>query len=143
MNADERTPGQQGYGQQTSQQAERQPTSEATTEPADTPQETGQAAYGNSGGTGTMTEGSSQGQEADLGQADRGESGAMFQGSEDDTGGSASGQASAEQSQDQQDSGSGQAFADQGQGASADEGTTDIEVERSQGRESDIEGKSL
>jgi hypothetical protein len=44
-----------------------------------------------------------------------------------------------------------QNFADQGQGAmnedlmgsDEDSGTTDIEVERSQGRESDIEGSSL
>lgn len=160
MNADERASGQQGYGQQSPQQssdgattAQQQPASQqqqqqqqqATMTGQDqegSPVDTGQAAYGNSGETDTLSQNSSSlGQESDMGQAGGG--GALFSGSGEDMG-SAQG-ASAEQGSDRQD------FADQGQGAlnedlmgsSDDGGTTDIEIERSQGRESDIKGSSL
>ena len=139
MNADERTPGQQGYGQQSPQQSDgQQPSSQQQQVPGQNPEggpsSTGQASYGNSGQADTLSQNSSfEGQESDFGQAGgQGSESTLFKGSQDDTGGGAS----------------GQQFADQGQGAMNEDlmgadGTTDIEVERSQGRENDIEGSSL
>lgn len=104
--------------------------------------DTGQASYGNSGQGDAMTQNQNrpdQGQEADLGQgAQSGEGGSGFVGSSTDN--------SSEYLQSGSDS---QDFAEQGQGALDEDddddaiGTTDIETERSQGRESDIEGSSL
>lgn len=90
MNADERAPGQQGYGQQSSQ--ERQPGKDENRVP-----DTGQAAYGNSG-------------QADVAPG-----------------------ASPSPSEDQHADSLPEDY----------EGTTDIEVERSQGREPGIEGAGL
>jgi hypothetical protein len=187
MNADERTPGQQGYGQQSPQQfqnqqqpASQQPSAQQQQQqpsgqqqgqvaPTSEGQEggsmaTGQASYGNSGEATTLSQNSSSfGQDSDLGQSDQsqqsseGSDSSLFRGSDDDLGSAGSGQAGgggdvggSGQIAGQQGSGD-QDFADQGQGAlnedlmgsDDDGGTTDIEVERSQGRESDIEGSSL
>lgn len=195
MNADERTPGQQGYGEQTPQQGQdqTQPTGQQR-QPGQGPQgnmaeqgqggsaSTGQASYGNSGETGTDTlsqNSSSLGQDSDLGQSNQasqsnqGSNSGLFGGpssdmgsgsagtgrtgiegsldgpnqSESDMGGS-TGRSGIEGSLDETGE---QDFADQGQGAlsedamgsSQNRGTTDIETERSQGRETDIEGSSL
>lgn len=154
MNADERTPGQQGYGQQSPQQEQgQQAQSQQQQQPTMSDQDqggsmaTGQAAYGNSGQADTLSQNSSSmGQGADFGQtgsqSNQGTNdSSLFRGGSDDTG---SGGISSQQ-------GSGdQSFADQGQGAmnedlmgSSDDGTTDIEIERSHGRESDVEGKNF
>nr|WP_314446470.1 hypothetical protein [uncultured Sphingomonas sp.] len=194
MNADERTPGQQGYGEQTSQQADgAKGQQQQIGQQQDGGTSTGQASYGNSGDTGSATlsqNSTSLGQESDIGQSGQGRDTGLFSGSDDDLGsstgrtgidgsmdqsgqsgtrpgsneGGSTGRAGIEGSLDtQSDEGlsTGQAtgqqasgnqnFADQGQGAMSedllgsdrDSGTTDIEVERSQGRESDIEGSSL
>lgn len=153
MNADERTPGQQGYGQQSPQQSETggDRSSSRGGQDADMTDEgragdmtTGQASYGNSGETDTLSQNSSSsGQESDMGQ---GGDGGLFNSSQEDRGGSAPSQAAG-----QQPSSSGQASSEQGQdaqsedlmGSDDDSGTTDIEIERSQGRESDVEGSSL
>ncbi|GAA4005108.1 hypothetical protein [Sphingomonas humi] len=156
MNADERTPGQQGIGEQRSQHNQANEHADRQQQQQQTPQDggmsTGQASYGNSGETGTDTlsqDSSSLGQESDLGQtnqsADNRQDGdrSLFRGSDKDMGSTGE--------TDRQDT-TGQDFADQGQGAlnedlmGSDEDTarnTDIETERSQGRESDIEGSSL
>lgn len=152
MNADERNNQQQGYGQQDDKQANQQHNAaqgQQQQQPtAQDDESTGQASYGNSGesDTGTISQNiSDTGQEADLGQSDDPK---LFSGSDDDLGGSAS---SGQQGGESDASGmrsTDQSFADQGQGAMLEDtkgsdGTTDIEVERSQGRESDIEGSSL
>lgn len=149
MNADERSSGQQGYGQQSPQQSQSQDQQTGRQNPdqqisgqqqgqqASAEQggsmASGQASYGNSGDTGTLSQNSSDlGQQSDMGQSGQQQDSGLFSGSEDDMGSSGD-----------------QNFADQGQGAlnedrmGSDEGTTDIEIERSQGRESDIEGSSL
>jgi hypothetical protein len=150
MNADERNPGQQGYGQQSPQQSQGQQANSQQQQQSETMQqgqqadsmETGQASYGNSGEADLLSQNSSSmGQESDMGQS--GEGSSLFSGSEDDMGGSSSGQAMSDQG-----SQSDQSSADQGQSAlnedlMGSDGITDIEVERSQGRESDIEGNSL
>lgn len=172
MNADERTPGQQGYGQQTSQEADgqrardqqgnQQPTGQQQQQqPTDQGQgqdggamSTGQASYGNSGETDELSQNSSSlGQENDMGQ-DRGDQGGqrLFSGSDDDLGGAGSdGMPSAlggggYGGSGQTTGGDDQDFASDGQGALDDndgDGTTDIEIERSQGRESDVEGRGI
>lgn len=152
MNADERNPGQQGYGQQSPQQSQgqqagsqQQQQSETMSDEQDGGMSTGQAAYGNSGEADVLSQdSSSMGKHNDAGQsASQGSNNSLFSGSKDDMGGSAS-----SPSMNQQGSQSDQDFADQGQGAlnedlMGSDGTTDIEVERSQGRESDVEGKGL
>jgi hypothetical protein len=164
MNADERNPGQQGYGQQSPQQSQGQ---QASGQQQKQPQQsetmnqgqqdgsmaTGQASYGNSGEADLLSQNSSsQGQESDMGESgEQGGDSSLFAGSEHDMGSSGQaggGTGSTGQSASQQGSGADQSFADQGQGAlnedlMGSDGTTDIEVERSQGRESDIEGNSL
>lgn len=98
----------------------------------------GQASYGNSGETDTMSQSrnrSDEGQQADMGQAG-GKGGSGFVGS------------SANDSGEYLQSSAGDRdFAEQGRGAiedpSVDAAGADVETERSQGRESDIEGSSL
>lgn len=101
----------------------------------------GQAGNGNDTGEGMPlgTAGGGYGGSAETQSG--GQSGSGFVGSSSDT------SSDYLQTQDDDD----QDFADQGQGALQDDtmgqgedpGTTDIEIERSQGRESDIEGSSL
>jgi hypothetical protein len=141
MNADERSSGQQGYGQQspqedqsrTAQRGEQSPTSSERESDGGSPA-TGQASYGNSGDTGELSSGdtgelsqqrSDFGQEADLG-GDGSQNSPLFGGSADDTAGHAE-----------------QGSADRSEELDGSQGTTDIEIERSQGRENDIEGRSL
>jgi hypothetical protein len=153
MNADERNPGQQGYGQQSPQQSQGQQANSQQQQQSETMQqgqqadsmETGQASYGNSGEADLLSQNSSSmGQESDLGQSGgQSSDNSLFSGSEDDMGGSSSGQSMSDQGIQ-----SDQISADQGQSAlnedlMGSDGITDIEVERSQGRESDVEGNSL
>jgi hypothetical protein len=131
---------------------------------------TGQASYGNSGETDTLQSqnGSDFGQESDMGQSTPQEqSGVIGSGnSSNDIGGSGSSTEPADASGDQlsnpavttggqKDESGEQDFAFQGQGAlnrdimgdgqnsSKRQGTDDIEVERSQGREPGIDGSSM
>lgn len=190
MNADERTPGQQGENENQLTGRQQQQTEQQPSTGQGVSASTGQASYGNSGETDadTLSQNStSLGQDSDLGQSNQtgqaGQTGqssdsGLFSGSNDDLGtssagtgrtgiegsiddpnlsdkdlGGSTGRSGIDGSLDEADQQTprDQDFADQGQGAlnedamgsAKDRGTTDIEAERSQGRESDIEGSSL
>ncbi len=156
MNQDENQTSQQGYGQDPTskdlqegqpqgrqQQQQPQASGETAQQGGAADFSTGQASYGNSGQAELQTQSqnsSDMGQEADMGQSG-GSQGSGFIGSAS--------------SGDDLGSSSDQDFAEQGQGAlnedlmgsdqeeDDDLGTTDIETERSQGREPDIEGSAL
>ncbi|GAA4027013.1 hypothetical protein GCM10022281_02050 [Sphingomonas rosea] len=96
---------------------------------------TGQASYGNSGDTGTVDQQADNAPDSASQGGDR-----LFSGSSDDLGSSGQAQSSANLGTD-----GAQDFAADGQGASTEDptATTDVESERSQRRDSDIEGSSL
>ena len=160
MSDENQQTGQQGYGQDqdpTKQQKQQQPPLDQQQNPelGQTRQDqgtpstsseggsvggqssTGQASYGNSGQTDQMTDtehSPSFGQEPDIDSSNQDSSSFIgSQGSSDDIG------AASQQDTDEQDEGS----KTDNMSDDVSSGTTDIEIERSQGRESDIEGSSL
>jgi hypothetical protein len=146
MNTDDRTPGQQGFDeqdhQQTSQDRQQQPIDQQQDRPLDQQMETGQASYGNSGETDTISrQDSDLGQSADLGQSQQDGNSGLFSGSADDLGDSTSSEMNLDTQPEQQFSPDGQGALDE-QGRSP-MGSTDIESERSERRDSDIKGSSL
>lgn len=150
MNADDRTPGQQGFDQQdmqknehTRQDRQQQPVDQQQQQqPLDQQMETGQASYGNSGETDTISrQDSDLGQSADLGQSQQGGNSGLFSGAADDMGDSTSSEMTLGTDREQQ-------FSQDGQGALDDQGrssidSSDIDSERSERRSSDIEGSNL
>ena len=118
MNADDRTPGQQGFDQQdmqkkelTSQDWQQQPVDQQQQRPLDQQMETGQASYGNSGETDTISrQDSDLGQSADLGQSQQDGNSGLFSGAADDMGDSTSSEMTLGTDREQQ-------FSQDGQGA--------------------------